>query len=234
MKSRSPRSLALLTVFAALSGCGGNSAKSTSATLADGTPANLGCANPVAVDSVPAEWRAVEGSEMISGEAGRWKLTKVVLHSAIPAPDGSLASASTTSLFGADDALYEPIQSVDCKDLRGMGTFSVSIQPWETIANADGAVDTRRNIRFRITDRAAEKVAEIERVNTTAKFGVETLDSRRQEADAKAVGVVYQSKTYRISPTEMEIRLHAEVPDQNGNGGKLYFNSAMHYELRNP
>lgn len=223
------RSLVALSALAVLSGCGGSNSKSVAST-ANGDPANLGCANPVAVDAVPAEWKAVEGRELISGSSGYWHLVKVVLHSAMPGKDGRFMSASTTTLVGND-----PVQTVDCKDLLGAGAMSITIQPWETISDADGAIDTRRNIRFGITaDPAFHKTATTERVSTNAKFGVETLDSRRQEADAKAVGVVYQTKTYRISPTEMEIRMHAEVPNQNGQGGTLYFNSAMRYELRNP
>ncbi|MBS1960813.1 MAG: hypothetical protein JST04_01250 [Bdellovibrionales bacterium] len=222
-------SLVVFSALAALSGCGGSNAKSTAST-ANGDPASLGCANPVEVNAVPSDWKAVEGRELISGTSGTWRLTKVILHSAMPAKDGRFISASTTTIVGND-----PIQTVDCKDLLGSGAMSITIQPWETISDADGSIDTRRNIRFGITaDETGYKSATTERVSTTAKFGVETLDSRRQEADAKAVGVVYQTKTYRISPSEMEIRMHAEVPNQNGNGGTLYFNSAMRYELRNP
>lgn len=230
MNPRFAPTFVLLAALAALTGCGNSkNATSSTATTANGDPTNIGCANPVGIDAVPAEWQAVAGREMISGSSGYWQLTKVVLHSAMPRKGGGYSSASTTTLVGND-----PIQSVDCKDLADAGTMSVSIQPWDKISDADGGVDTRRNIRFGITPDGVYKTATTERVNVSAKFGVESEDSRRQEADARAVGVVYQAKTYRISPTEMEIRLHAEVPNQDGSGGTLYFNSAMHYVLRNP
>jgi hypothetical protein len=240
MKNLNPRAsfLPLLTLaLALLQGCGKDSHDAASnATVSKSTaaPAAAKCANPVPLDAVPASWVRVEGKDFITGKRGRYELTQVQLQEEIAMGDGSIVSASTnTEILNrelGDDGIT---QSVTCKDLgSGRGKFSLNTKPVDSISRVDGSYSERRSVDFVIYQDRAEKSTRAYAVKESARFGQETEASRAQEERLRKSGSVFDSRTYRISEEEFELRVTATVADEQGSGRTVTFNAAFRYKLK--
>lgn len=236
-----PVTLALtLTLAMGLAACGkdakdgenhAGSQASNNASLADAS--EIKCANPVALDDVPAEWVRVEGKELITGKNGRYELVQVQLHGVMEARDGKKASATTNTVIMSRDLGKDGVvQTVTCKDMGELDKMSLNTKPQDSISLVDGSYNERRAIDFVIRPDSVEKSADVYSVTESARFGEKTDATRAQEEQLRAMGISYDTRTYKISKSEFELRLTVTAPDQQGSGKNITINAALRYKLK--
>ncbi|MGE4234574.1 MAG: hypothetical protein AB7F43_14720 [Bacteriovoracia bacterium] len=196
--------------------------------------AEVKCKNPVGIDDVPSDWVIVRGKDLISGERSYYQLVRVQLHSIMESADGKKASATTDTVirgkqFGSDGVS----QAVTCRDLNGFTKMTMSTKTAESISSENGSYTQRRDIEFLIFPNGAEMSADVYSVYESARFGEESEENEVLKSRLKAMGIEYDTRLYRVSEKEFEIRLAVTQPDQSGSGGRITLNGAIRYRLEN-